>query len=112
MGDALRIESLEGAAIILTLVEDRAPTQTCLCAFQNQELEERAVIVHRHGPFFIVITNVLVASGPAATDGLASSSLCSYHPLTSAQAMSTDAIGDAQMLCRTIDRRVWPSANC
>lgn len=68
--DAARIEFVEGAAIILTLVEDRAPAQTRLRAFEDEKFEERAVVVNRHAPFFVVIANVPFAFRPGAADGL------------------------------------------
>src|SRR5579864_809612 len=64
----LGIESLEGPAIVIALVENRAPTQTGLRAFENQKLEERPVVVRRHAPFFIVITDHEVAGRPTAAN--------------------------------------------
>ncbi len=55
--DAFGIEAVEGETVIVALVQNRGPAQACLRAFENQEFEERAVVVHRHAPLFIVIAN-------------------------------------------------------
>jgi hypothetical protein len=53
----LGIESGEGLAIVVALVKNRVPAQTSLRAFKHEKFKERAVIVHRHAPFFIVIAD-------------------------------------------------------
>ncbi len=55
--DALRIKPIERAAIVVPLVEDGVPAQSGLGAFQNQKLEEGAVVVHGHTPFLIVVAD-------------------------------------------------------
>ena len=44
-GDAGGSKLVEGCAVALALLEDRVPAQAGLCAFEDQELEERAVVV-------------------------------------------------------------------
>jgi hypothetical protein len=46
--DAVGIEAVESAALVLAFVEDHAPTETGLGAFENQELEPPVVIVDRN----------------------------------------------------------------
>src|SRR6266699_3318200 len=43
--DLLRIKTVEGATIVVALLEDRIPTEPGLCAFENEELEEDALVV-------------------------------------------------------------------
>src|SRR5436189_44629 len=54
-------ETGEGPAVVVALVEDRRPGEARLGAFQDQELEEPPVVVHRHAPFLVVISQVLRA---------------------------------------------------
>src|SRR5689334_8516885 len=49
------IEARERAPIRVALVEDRAPTETCLRAFEDEELEERAVVMDGPAPFLVVV---------------------------------------------------------
>lgn len=53
--DLLGAKAIERLAIIFALLENGIPAQSGLGAFENEELEEDAVIVHRHAPFLIVI---------------------------------------------------------
>jgi diguanylate cyclase (GGDEF)-like protein len=53
--DYLGSETGEGAPVGLALAQDRHPRKSCLRALQNQELEQPAVVVHGHAPFFVVI---------------------------------------------------------
>src|SRR5579864_768006 len=75
----LGIESLEGPAIVFALVENRAPTQTGLRAFENQKLEERPVVVRRRAPFFIVIADHEFAGRPTAANRRLLARLGHYH---------------------------------
>ena len=65
-GDALRVEAVEGGAIVLPLLQNRVPTQAGLGAFENQEFKEHAIVVLGQAPFFIVITNGQRVAGPGA----------------------------------------------
>src|ERR1035438_788573 len=38
------VEAVEGAAVVVALLEDGGPAQPGLCAFQNEELEEDPVV--------------------------------------------------------------------
>jgi len=49
-GDALDVEVVEGAAVVLALVEDRVPGEAGLRALQRQQLEQRAVVVAGNAP--------------------------------------------------------------
>jgi hypothetical protein len=62
-----RIEALEGGAICGTLLQDGNPAQTGLGALQDNEFEETAVVVQRHAPFFIVVSNRKRIPRPNAT---------------------------------------------
>src|SRR5262245_1433808 len=53
-----RIEAVEGAAEILALAQDGDPGQAGLEAVEHELLVERAVVVFRHAPFFVVIGDV------------------------------------------------------
>jgi len=53
--DLRRIEPIERPPVILALVENRLPAQTRLRTFEDQELEEHAVAVHRLAPLVIVV---------------------------------------------------------
>ena len=54
-GDGGGIEPGEGGAVSLALVEDRAPAQARLRAFEGEELEVLGVVVRRHPPLVVVI---------------------------------------------------------
>ena len=41
-GDTLRVEAVEGGAIVLAFLQDGVPTQSGLSAFENNKLEENA----------------------------------------------------------------------
>ncbi len=62
--DTSWVEATEGAAIVLPLIENGRPTQSGLGAFEDQELEQPAIIVLRDAPFFVVVRDVRFASGP------------------------------------------------
>src|SRR5579863_4804906 len=68
--DARGIESVEGFAVVLALVQNRVPAQASLRAFKDEEFKERAVVVRRHAPFFIVIPNRKFVAGPGAANRL------------------------------------------
>src|SRR6185369_659556 len=52
-----RIKAAERCAIALAFVENDLPTQTRLSAFENEKLKELAIIVNRHTPFLVMISN-------------------------------------------------------
>src|SRR3546814_1646429 len=56
--DLLCIEIGERLAITVALVEDCQPRQPSLRAFEDQELEQHAVVVLRFSPFFVVIADI------------------------------------------------------
>src|SRR5262249_17775239 len=60
------IETVEGFPVSSALFENRFPTESCLCAFQDKEFEQDAVVVLRHAPFCVVIRNSELGGGPAA----------------------------------------------
>src|SRR4029079_13520639 len=53
--DSLRVEGVERADVGLALAQDRDPAEAGLRAFEHQELEEAAIVVHGHAPFRVVI---------------------------------------------------------
>src|SRR5579872_721374 len=69
--NASRIESIERLAIVAALVEDRIPAQSGLSAFENEELEEPAIVVQRNAPLLVVIANRQLVVRPCAADELA-----------------------------------------
>ncbi len=52
-----RIKPAKGCAIAFAFVENDLPTQTRLSAFENKKLKELAIIVNRHTPFLVMISN-------------------------------------------------------
>src|SRR5712692_9223229 len=65
--DLCGVEPGESPAVIVALVEDRRPGKSRLGAFEDQELEQPPVVVHRHAPFLVVIAQVwLAAQAPGA----------------------------------------------
>jgi hypothetical protein len=64
-GDLPRIEAGEGAPVVLALVQDRRPAQSGLRPFQRDELEQHAIVVHRHAPFLVVVRDVELGARPA-----------------------------------------------
>src|SRR6185369_6747986 len=53
--DFRRIETVERLAIVVTFAQDCFPTQSGLCAFENQKLKQTRVVVNGHAPFLVVI---------------------------------------------------------
>ena len=66
--DALRVEAIEGGAVVLAFLQDGVPAETGLRAFENEELEESAVIVLRQSPLFVVIADRQRVARPGAAD--------------------------------------------
>src|SRR5581483_691034 len=56
--DARGIEAVEGLAIRVPLSQDRDPAETRLRPLENEELEERPVVVHRDAPLLVVVADV------------------------------------------------------
>jgi hypothetical protein len=54
-GDLFRVEIVERAPIMVPLAQDGQPVEAGLRAFENQHLEQAAVVVNRYAPLFIVI---------------------------------------------------------
>jgi hypothetical protein len=57
-GHLCGVESRELAAVVLALLQYRVPGEACLRAFQDEELEQPAVIVQRNAPFPVVISDL------------------------------------------------------
>ena len=67
-GDAPGIEVVERLAIVVPLPQDGQPAETGLGAFEDQHLEEPAIVVQRDTPLLVVIGNILgVATAPCAS---------------------------------------------
>ena len=64
LGSGRRLELIESQAIILPFLEDDLPAQAGLGAFENQELEQEPVSMHRHAPFLVVILDVQIVLRP------------------------------------------------
>src|SRR2546425_7482561 len=56
-GDLPRLKIIEGRAEVGALIQNGLPTQTGLCALQNQKLKQHAVIMARHPPLRIMISD-------------------------------------------------------
>jgi hypothetical protein len=65
--DALRFEVVKDRAISFPFAQDGIPAQTCLCAFEGDELEQSAIVVQRNAPLAIVVADHVFASGPSTT---------------------------------------------
>src|SRR5688572_12572043 len=57
---------VERAPVVFPLGEDRVPRQAGLRALEDQELEQRAVVAHRHAPLAVVIRDRERIARPAA----------------------------------------------
>ena len=68
-GNFLRVEMVKGAAVIFAFGENRRPAEAGLCALENQEFEERAIVVQRHAPLGVVVGEIERIAGPRAGDG-------------------------------------------
>src|SRR5882672_6563150 len=62
-----RIESAEGSAGTLPLVQDYFPPQPRMGAFENQKLKKPAIVVDGHAPFVVMICDHQISPGPVAT---------------------------------------------
>ena len=67
-GNALGIKVMEGSTVIVALVEDCAPTQSGLRAFQNKEFKECSIVMDGNTPLLVVVADVVLAFRPRATD--------------------------------------------
>ncbi len=61
------IESAERLPVTLPALKDQLPREPRLGAFEEEELEENAIVVARHAPLAIVIGDAERAAGPGAT---------------------------------------------
>ena len=66
--NAFGIEVVEGSTVVVALVQDCAPTQSGLRAFQNKELKEGPIVVNGNAPLLVVVADVVLAFRPRATD--------------------------------------------
>ena len=60
-GDFCCIKFRKGRAIVFALVEDGRPGKARLRAFENQELEQNAIIMDGNAPFMIVVIGIDLA---------------------------------------------------
>src|SRR6266511_146604 len=67
LADTGGIEQVERCTIVLSLVQNRLPTQARLRSFKDQELEQESVVMDRHTPFGVVILHIQVSLRPRAT---------------------------------------------
>ena len=65
--DLARIKVIKGRAVVLALPQNSLPTQPGLGAFENQKLEQRAIVMWGHAPLAIVIGDGQFSSGPMTT---------------------------------------------
>jgi hypothetical protein len=67
-GDFFHVPTGEGGAVVFALAQDGQPTEPGLRAFQNEELEQHAVVVHGNAPFFVMVGHIeRIRSAPPAT---------------------------------------------
>src|SRR5579875_1185087 len=66
MSNSAGVKTVKGGAVGGTLLQNGRPAKPCLRAFENEELEQRAVVVKRHAPLLIVIGGHHRIDGPAA----------------------------------------------
>src|SRR5882762_4590553 len=52
---SFRVEAMQRPAVVLALGEDRVPRKPGLRTFQDEELEELAVVPDRHAPLLVVV---------------------------------------------------------
>src|SRR4030095_4099472 len=62
--DLFRAKSVYRFSVVLAFLQNRVPTQSSLRTFQNQKFEEHSIVVHRHAPFLIMISDGRFRSGP------------------------------------------------
>ena len=68
-GNARDIEIVERRAVVLAFAQNRQPTQSSLCAFEDQEFEQPPIVVQRHPPLAVVIRLIQrIVPAPNATD--------------------------------------------
>ena len=65
--DRLGVEIVEDGAVAIALAKDGVPTEARLRAFEDEKLEERAVVVERHAPLRIVVADRQIIRRPCAT---------------------------------------------
>jgi hypothetical protein len=61
------IEVVKGSPVILALLQNGDPAQARLCTFEDKELEEQSVVVHRYTPFMVMVRPVQFPLSPGAT---------------------------------------------
>lgn len=70
-GDALRIESVEGPPVTLTLTQNGDPGEPCLGAFEDEHLEEVPLVPGGDTPFVVVVSPIQgIIAAPGASDPL------------------------------------------
>jgi len=68
-GDTRDVEAVERRAVVLAFAQDRQPTQSGLCALEDQELEQPPVVMQRNAPLAVVVRLIQrVAAAPGAAD--------------------------------------------
>ena len=56
--DALTVKRMQRLSVVFPFFQYCQPTQTRLCAFQNQEFKQASVVMNRATPFVVMIGNV------------------------------------------------------
>ena len=56
--DAFKIESVKRLSVIVSLFQNRQPTQASLKTFKQQKLKQKLIIMNRNSPFFVVISDI------------------------------------------------------
>src|ERR1700740_3263649 len=111
--NSLSIKAVKRAPVIRALREDGVPRQPGLRAFQDEELEELAVVPDRHAPLLVVVGDgermarpgaaALHATGAPRAKPSNRSSSRSRHPQSGSSGPSTS--------CGLITRAHWNTEN-
>jgi Metallopeptidase family M81 len=65
--DLVRLEIVKGSPVVFALSQYGDPAQSCLRAFENEQLKQSSIVVERSPPFTVVIGDVKrVIDCPAA----------------------------------------------
>ena len=55
--DFRRVEVVQRLPVVVSFLEDGLPAQTRLGAFEDEELEQDAIVMHRHAPLAVVVAD-------------------------------------------------------
>ena len=94
--NALRLEALERFPIILALAQNRVPAQPGLRSLERDKLEPPPIVMHRHAPLFIVVSNCRIVTRPRTPHRADSAFLKNFAMLLTSGAGVTPAQGGVE----------------